>query len=298
MQRPLSIHQSEGRRAPNGHSAAPTPSRPAPRRHPSLTAVGLPCFSSQLARRSQKLSAPQAQVRAPNPSANGAASNFACKRRRAAVGAAPLDEWRRTRRPLTDRVPVSCAQEVLDSYILTANSRGAMPKQVPSKLNGTFEYFTSPYEQKVITWCAPSHLPEHAAAIRLGRPSAACAPSSVARVPIGGGCLCGCVGGQPPCLCAHQRELMVLGCVRVVRTPSYVMGALKKEAMEKVPWIAPVRLPACSLRVGASARRLAPCSDSLRWLCCVRPGGWHPLRLRLVRPGFQAQRGYAPPLLI
>jgi hypothetical protein len=27
------------------------------------------------------------------------------------------------------------------------------------------------------------------------------------------------------------------GCVR--RTPSYVMGALKKEVMEKVPWIAP-----------------------------------------------------------
>lgn len=46
-------------------------------------------------------------------------------------------------------------QEVLDNYILTANSRGAMPKQVPSKLNGTFEYFTSPYEQNVITWCAP-----------------------------------------------------------------------------------------------------------------------------------------------
>ena len=66
------------------------------------------------------------------------------------------------------------AQEILDNYLLTANSRGAPPKQVPSKLNGCFEYFTSPYEQKVITW-----------------------------------------------------------------TPSYVMGALKKEVMEKVPWIAP-----------------------------------------------------------
>ena len=48
-----------------------------------------------------------------------------------------------------------CSQEVLDNYILTSNSRGAAPKQVPSKLNGTFEYFTSPYEQRVITWCVP-----------------------------------------------------------------------------------------------------------------------------------------------
>ena len=56
-----------------------------------------------------------------------------------------------------------CSQEVLDNYILTSNSRGAAPKQVPSKLNGTFEYFTSPYEQRVITWCVPfSALPSRA----------------------------------------------------------------------------------------------------------------------------------------
>ena len=72
------------------------------------------------------------------------------------------------------RAGACSAQEVLDNYVLTSASRGAHPKQVPSKLNGTFEYFTSPYEQRVITW-----------------------------------------------------------------TPQYIIGALKKEVMEKVPWIAP-----------------------------------------------------------
>ena len=42
--------------------------------------------------------------------------------------------------------------EVMDRYVITVNNRAAPPKMVPSKLNGTFEYFLSPYEQKVITW--------------------------------------------------------------------------------------------------------------------------------------------------
>lgn len=121
------------------------------------------------------------------------------------------------------------AQEILDNYVLTANSRGAPPKQVPSKLNGTFEYFTSPYEQKVITWCVgPIPLLQISLSVCLSVGQLPCASC-----PRGSSAFSLVLAYECP---GTDRTLRV-DCVR--RTPSYVMGALKKEVMEKVPWIAP-----------------------------------------------------------
>ena len=96
----------------------------------------------------------------------------------------------------------------MDRYLLTVNSRGVPPKSVPSKLNGTFEYFTSPYQPCV-------SIPFRSF---LWQPQL-----WVSRV-----------------LRANGDELPSRYEQRVITwTPHYVMNAAKKEVLEKVPWLAP-----------------------------------------------------------